>query len=230
MHLRRIRNSGRTGRIAAGLLLAAISLLGGAHNAFINEQTLARLEQKHGAPAARRIEYWNLLIQQNQNLDDLEKLQLVNDFFNQARFVDDIDLWGVRDYWATPLEFLIEDAGDCEDYSIAKYFTLRAMGVEEKKLRITYVTALELNQAHMVLAYYPTPSSVPLILDNLDGRIRPATERTDLRPVYSFNAEDMWLARSRTDQLRAGSPAQLGPWQDMLRRMQEMEKQLTGQQ
>lgn len=229
MHSRRITNLGRTERALASLLLATTALLGGAQSIFIDEQALDRLEQKHGSPAARRVEAWNQLIQQNQHLDELDRLALVNDFFNTARFVDDIDLWGVRDYWATPLEFLIKDAGDCEDYSIAKYFTLRTLGIEEKKLRITYVTALELDQAHMVLAYYPTPTATPLILDNLDKRIRPATERTDLRPVYSFNAQDMWLARSRTEQLRAGSPSQLGPWQDLLRRIQKMEEQLSGQ-
>ncbi len=224
MHLRRIRNRGRTGRIAIGLLLAGVSLWATAFNHFINDRSLQRLAELHGPIAANRIAHWDRLIREHRDLDELQQLQLVNDFFNQARFVDDIDLWGVRDYWATPIEFLIKDAGDCEDYSIAKYFTLRAMGVDEKKLRITYVTALDLNQAHMVLAYYATPSSEPLILDNLDQRIRPASERTDLRPVYSFNAEEMWLARSRTEQMRAGSPAQLGPWQDMLRRMRAQEE------
>ncbi|WP_197479414.1 transglutaminase-like cysteine peptidase, partial [Oleiphilus sp. HI0132] len=81
--------------------------------------------------------------------------------------------------WATPLEFLATNAGDCEDFSIAKYFTLREMGIPDDMIKITYVKALELNQAHMVLAYYPTPDAEPLILDNLINEIKPAGQRTD---------------------------------------------------
>lgn len=226
----KIKTLTRVKQLAIGLLFASIPLPGAPHSLIVTEQVLQQLEGKHGRPAARRIEHWSRLVAENQDADDFQKLRLVNDFFNQVRFVDDEIVWGVKDYWATPLELLIEDAGDCEDYSIAKYFSLRALGIDEKKLRITYVTALELNQAHMVLAYYPTPSSTPLLLDNLDPAIRPANERTDLRPVYSFNADDLWLARSSTQQLRAGTPAQLGPWQDILARIQAMEKKLRGEQ
>ena len=159
------------------------------------------------------------LIHSNLTESETTKLNVVNDFFNGARFANDIDIWNKKDYWATPIEFIGRDAGDCEDFSIAKYYALKLMGVDTSKLRITYVKALKLNQAHMVLAYYPSPASDPLILDNLNLRIRPATERNDLRPVYSFNADDLWLSRSRNEELKAGSPKQLKLWQDMQRRM-----------
>jgi len=162
---------------------------------------------------------WRQLIADGLYLPEEEKLTIVNDFFNGAQFVDDQVLWHRKDYWATPLEFLARDAGDCEDFSIAKYFTLREMGVNPGKLRITYVKALTLNQAHMVLAYYPTAASIPLILDNLNKRIKPADERHDLKPVYSFNAENLWLSRNRNEQVRAGNSDQLGLWQDLNERM-----------
>ena len=114
-------------------------------------------------------------------------------------------MWGVKDYWATPLEFLSRGAGDCEDYSIAKYFTLKELGVSEKKMRITYVKALKLRQAHMVLTYFETPRSVPLVLDNLIPTIKPATQRKDLLPVYSFNGSGLWLAKSRGSGKKVGS-------------------------
>lgn len=228
----RIKTFGRVTPLAAGLCVALLPLAALLSSEleplFIDDRVLAQLEQKHGAEAAERITTWERLIRDNANLHDLQKLELVNDFFNQSRFVDDRVLWNVRDYWATPLEFLIQDAGDCEDYAIAKYYTLRALGVDEEKLRITYVTALELDQAHMVLAYYSTPDAVPLLLDNLKAHILPAPQRTDLQPVYSFNANDLWLARSRTEQLRTGSQHQLGPWQDILQRIQEMQDKLRG--
>lgn len=224
---------GRARQVATGwfvVILPLWSLALPAPDTFvIAENVLARMEERHGAPAARRIDRWQRLIQDHQSLDDLQKLELVNDFFNRSRFVDDADLWGVKDYWATPLEFLVQDAGDCEDYAVAKYYTLRALGVDEQKLRITYVTALELDQAHMVLAYYATPTAVPLLLDNLNPRILPAPQRPDLQPVYSFNADDLWLARSRTEQLRTGRQHQLGPWQDILQRIQEMQQKLSGE-
>jgi len=124
---------------------------------------------------------------------DLEKLKGVNDFFNRVRFVSDLETWGVEDYWARPSEFLTRDQGDCEDFVIAKFFTLRALGVEEGKLYFTYVKALKFNQAHMVLTYYETPKAVPLVLDNLNYLILPATERKDLAYVYSFNAASLFL-------------------------------------
>jgi len=190
-----------------------------AHHTGLTIETLAKIEKKYGMLAKARAVTLDELIHSNLTVNEATKLNLVNDFFNGARFANDIDVWNKKDYWATPIEFIGRDAGDCEDFSIAKYYALKLMGVDTSKLRITYVKALKLNQAHMVLAYYPSPSSDPLILDNLNLRIRPATERNDLRPVYSFNADDLWLSRSRNEELKAGSPKQLKLWQDMQRRM-----------
>lgn len=186
----------------------------------ISAALTGKIELKYGAAAAQRVVRWQQIIHDNGTKTDLEKLNLVNDFFNGARFVDDIVYWKKKDYWATPLEFIAHDTGDCEDFSIAKYFTLKEMGVNTSKLRITYVKALRLNQAHMVLAYYPTPTAVPMILDNINKRIKPATERDDLRPVYSFNADDLWLSRTRNEQVKVGKPQQLNLWNDLTYRMQ----------
>ncbi len=185
----------------------------------LSERFLAKVRNKYGVPAEARMRRWQKLIQDNVDKMDQEKLEIVNDFFNAARFIDDQTLWKKPDYWATPIEFLAMDAGDCEDFSIAKYFTLKELGIDTNKLRITYVKALTLNQAHMVLAYYPTPSSIPLILDNLNKSIKPASERDDLKPVYSFNADDLWLSRNRNEQVRAGHPNQLGLWRELNDRM-----------
>lgn len=192
-----------------------------AHHNGLTTEVLAKIEEKYGILAKTRALKLDELIHNNLTKNELNKLNLVNDFFNGAKFSSDMEIWNTKDYWATPLEFIGRDAGDCEDFSIAKYYALKLMGVDTNKLRITYVKALKLNQAHMVLAYYPTPSSDPLILDNLNQRIRPAKERQDLRPVYSFNADDLWLSRSRNEELKAGNPKQLKLWVDMQRRMKE---------
>lgn len=176
-------------------------------------------EKRYGklGVAKGRIEAWDELIQASGNLSESEKLATVNRFFNrQFRFSDDIRNWRQEDYWATPVEALVKGAGDCEDYSIAKYFTLRRLGVPSDKLRITYVKALKYNQAHMVLTYYSSPGAEPLVLDNLIGEIRPASQRKDLLPVYAFNAEGLYLPGSTS---RKSDAKKLSRWQDLLKKM-----------
>ncbi len=153
----------------------------------LDEEYLTTIEVTHGIAARERIERWQTMTSLSDKLLIERKLSLVNAFFNKTDFKSDISHWGKEDYWASPVELLSTNAGDCEDFSIAKYFTLMAMGVPVEHLRITYVKAIRLNQAHMVLAYYDEPNKEPLILDNMIDEILPASERTDLVPVYSFN-------------------------------------------
>jgi len=183
-------------------------------------QLIKQVEAQHGPIAAARVRYWFKLIEQGKTQSDSARLLLANNFFNDAKFLTDDEIWQQKDYWATPLEFLIKDAGDCEDFSIAKYVTLDRMGLDTEKMRITYVKALTLDQPHMVLAYYTTPAGEPLILDNINPQILPAGQRQDLIPVYSFNGKTLWLARSRNEQVPSGDAQQLGLWQDLIQRMQ----------
>jgi len=180
---------------------------------------LERIEREDGPQAAARVSNWFALIEQGRSAPDAERLRLANNFFNAARFTTDLEVWQQQDYWATPIEFLIEDAGDCEEFAIAKYFTLSRMGIAEDALRVTYVKALTLDQPHMVLAWYATPDADPLILDNIEPRILPASKRPDLVPVYSFNGSELWLARNRREQLHSGDAATLSHWQQLRERL-----------
>ena len=158
--------------------------------------------------------------------DEDSKLRRVNDFFNRnVKYVSDEKHWGQKDYWATPYESLTTQGADCEDFVIAKYYTLKELGVEVEKMRITYVKALRINQAHMVLTYFPTPDAIPLVLDNLVGKIYSASRRTDLEPVYSFNGSGMWLERMKGQGVRMGNPNKLDLWTGLRLRMaaQDME-------
>ena len=181
-----------------------------------------RTERLYGpaTPAARqRIAEWAALLNTPSQGTIQDKLKQVNQFFNaRMAFRDDIVVWKQQDYWATPIEFLRKGAGDCEDFALAKYFTLREMGVPANQLRMTYVKALELNQAHMVVTWYSTPTAIPLVLDNLKTAILPATQRTDLLPVYAFNGEGLWLPQSGGNK-RVGDSKRLSRWQDLLTRM-----------
>ncbi|MDI9245291.1 transglutaminase-like cysteine peptidase [Marinobacter sp. CHS3-4] len=187
----------------------------------ISEELLRYVQTEFGEQAGQRLIDWQTLNDEGKDWAFPLKLERVNAFFNQVRFVNDIRHWGEEDYWATPVELLATNGGDCEDFSIAKYLTLKAMGVPDEQLRIVYVKALELNQAHMVLAWYPTPLADPLILDNLTGDIKPASERKDLVPVYSFNGDGLWLNRSRGGDKRIGEAKKLSRWQDLNSRIIE---------
>ncbi|WP_160287905.1 cysteine protease LapG [Pseudomonas knackmussii] len=202
--------------LCVGALLLSIGQAGWDFDAI-----LRNAEQQWGdlGPARQRIRDWGELLERSQNLDESAKLKAANDFFNASlAFRDDMSVWHQTDYWATPIEALYKGAGDCEDYAIAKYVTLRQLGIPSDKLRITYVKALRLNQAHMVLTYYATPGGEPLVLDNLIPQIRPASQRSDLLPVYAFNAEGLWLPGPGGGK-RTGSSKQLSRWQDLLTKM-----------
>lgn len=185
----------------------------------VSERLIETVARDHGAQAAARVRRWFELMEQGRTLPDPMRLQLTNQYFNSARFTTDYAVWQKEDYWATPVEFLIEDAGDCEEFAIAKYITLTRMGIADSALRITYVKALTLDQPHMVLAWYETPAADPLILDNIEPRILPASQRPDLIPVYSFNGSDLWLARNRREQIRSGDAATLSHWQQLRERL-----------
>jgi predicted transglutaminase-like cysteine proteinase len=189
----------------------------------ITPELIEKVAQDYGEYAKRRLVGWQKLLQQKPEQSDQEKLQLVNDFFNLIPYLPDIENWGQQDYWASPLEFLVAGAGDCEDYSIAKYFSLLALGMAEEKLMITYAKAIDLGQAHMVLTYYATPSSMPLVLDNLIGDILPADQRQDLTPIYSFNGSGLWSAKQRGLGNKLGAPNQLNLWADLVERMDNQE-------
>ncbi|SDU03500.1 transglutaminase-like cysteine proteinase BTLCP [Pseudomonas pohangensis] len=199
-------------------LLAGISSLWADYNDWDFQLVLKNAEMKYGTLdilTRDKILGWEELIKQTEGLDDQQKLEAVNNFFNrQYRFVDDLSNWQQDDYWATPVEATIKGAADCEDYSIAKYFTLRRLGIPSSQLRITYVKALAYNQAHMVLTYYATPTADPLVLDNLIADIRPASQRRDLLPVYAFNAEGLYLPGKKS-----GDSKRLSRWQDVLKKM-----------
>lgn len=93
----------------------------------------------YGDRAGRRVETWRQKMSDYSGLSESEKLTRVNNFFNQLNFVNDDQLWGKNDYWATPLEFLGSNAGDCEDFTIAKYFSLLELGVSDKKIGRAHV-------------------------------------------------------------------------------------------
>lgn len=182
-------------KIVIFITLIALALYAGQE--FFTQEILKKVETKYGGAAKRRVEALNVLMLSLQTSGESEKLEKVNAFFNQMRFASDEEIWHQKDYWATRMEFIGMGAGDCEDFVIAKYFTLKQLGISTDKLFFTYVKAIKYQQAHMVLTYFETPTSVPLVLDNINFKILPATQRNDLAPVYSFNGDALYLAKQQ---------------------------------
>lgn len=163
----------------------------------IDKKMLTDIKQEYGAGAKNRIVKLIKLLNAISQKDEPYKLKAINDFFNAIEYSSDMKTWGVQDYWASREEFLGVDEGDCEDYVIAKYFSLIQLGIPVNKLYLTYVKAIKYKQSHMVLTYYKYKGSVPLVLDNINKEILPATLRNDLRPIFSFNGEKLYMAKQR---------------------------------
>lgn len=163
---------------------------------FVPEKLADNFGKKYGGQAVRRL---NSLLLQMEELIELPEDQIVitvNRFFNQLEYRPDIKTWNKKDYWASRLEFLGKGQGDCEDYAVAKFLTMVQLGVPGEKLFLTYVKAVGYpDAAHLVVTYYKEPGTVPLVLDNYIKKILPATQRTDLVPVYSFTAKDLYIQK-----------------------------------
>ncbi len=205
-------------------LLTTLTASGGISSFNPERLDFSALQNRYGPHAAARFRYLNRLIESLKSSDVMTKLKEVNDFWNGVRYGSDMKVWGKRDYWATPYETLLKDRGDCEDYVIAKYFTLKELGIDASRLYFVYVRVKGKNIPHMVLAYYGVDGSDPLILDNINLKIFTSRERRDILPVYTFNGE---LLRRFTDKSADGL-AQKGvvvqrKWDDLMERMKRFE-------
>ena len=166
-----------------------------------------------------RLELWKSLITMGTDWSDQQRLTVVNDFINELDFVEDIQQWSKDDYWATPLETLVSRGGDCEDFAIAKYFTLIAMGIEKDKMRLTYAKTVATDEAHLVVTYHEKGSHEPLVLDNIDLNITRSSQREDLLPIYSFNVEGIWLEKREKSAQYVAQSSRLALWNELLKKM-----------
>lgn len=181
--------------LSGALILASIPGIKLA-SPLVSDEMLNHLKTEYSEQAYQRGLAVNRLLASLEGEDIRKQLVEVNRFFNRFQYSEDQAHWGEQDYWATPNEFLGTHRGDCEDFVIAKYFALRKIGVPDERLYLTYVKALKQNVAHMVLSYFETPSSIPLVLDNYNPVIVSADQRRDLLPVYSFNAKSLFLTNA----------------------------------
>ncbi len=163
------------------------------------QRALAKIEREKGDYRAcakgskncrsRGVQAWQTMIKQQKNRRQIDQIHAVNSFVNQWRYRTDDQNYGKSDYWASPAEFF-RRSGDCEDYAITKYVTLRQLGFSADQLRVVVVQDVRRNLAHAVLAAYVDGGV--FILDNVSNQVRPQASVTEYKPYYSVNEEARW--------------------------------------
>lgn len=191
----------------------------------IDKKTLQTSEQKYGKKARIRLEKLVSLLNKLDKKSNIKKLEAVNDFFNKIDYSTDLKIWNKKDYWASRTEFISVANGDCEDYVIAKYFSLRQLGIPPEQIFLTYVKAIKYRQSHMILTYFETKNSIPLVLDNINKKILPSTKRRDLRPLFSFNGEKIYMAKQRgLGRVVPSGKVNLSQWSELILKIKKEKK------
>lgn len=160
-----------------------------------------------------------------RNLDINNKLTQINLFINGSLAEFDNASMGIDDYWMTPKEFFIKGHGDCEDYVIAKYFTLLELGVKKENLYPAIVKVQGSASFHLVLLYVEDKNKSPLVLDNLSFKILPFSKRTDLTPKVAFNEIDSYtLTREEFLQKANVDWGKENKWEKLLNRVYKLDE------
>lgn len=137
-------------------------------------------------------EYWKRVLEGLAGAERMAQITAINREMNERLYVVDPINWGVPDYWATPFQFRRKN-GDCEDYAIAKFMALRALGFDNGEMRIVVLNDLNLGIAHAILVVYVDGRA--LVLDNQIKSVVPADSIRHYQPVYSVNENGWWLHR-----------------------------------
>ena len=152
-------------------------------------QTYQRCEEDPAACPTKAVMAWQALLKGLKGAGEREQVKKINRFVNQWHYRPDDQNFGKSDYWASPLEFM-KRSGDCEDYAIAKYVSLRNIGFPAERLRLVVVNDTLKQLAHAVLAVYLDDSVV--ILDNLTNAVLPHDRIFQYEPYYSVNENARW--------------------------------------
>ncbi len=144
---------------------------------------------KSGRLNACAYKKWQELIKELKDKPKKFQLERVNTYINLYRYILDPINWGVKDYWEIPKEFFAR-FGDCEDYAIVKYFTLRSLGWDAKDMKIIVLQDLNLQIAHAVLAVQIDDKE--MVLDNQIGLVIESKRIRHYRPIYSVNEQGWW--------------------------------------
>lgn len=135
------------------------------------------------------LQQWKSFVDGLKGRDPLAQLEAVNAYVNTVPYQTDRDRYGTVDHWATPREFFGR-SGDCEDYAIAKYLSLRKLGWSADALRILVVNDEVRRELHAVLVAFHNGTAY--VLDNLARSVRDHRSVRTYRPIFSIN-ETAWF-------------------------------------
>lgn len=126
-----------------------------------------------------------------KNMSLKDKVVGVNTLLNARPYIEDTRNYSKTDYWATPVEFM-ERGGDCEDFAIAKYASLRALGVPAEQMRVAIVYDKVMRLHHAILIVYDTNRRA-YVLDNQERAVKDLASVNRYKPIYSINQKNWWL-------------------------------------
>lgn len=135
----------------------------------------------------------NIALIEKMNLNREDKIKVVNDFINKSIvYTEDRDNYHMNDYWASPTEALTRGYGDCEDYALAKYFTLKQLGVPEDEMRIVVLNDTRKNILHAILVIENNDGGTNYVLDNQNKAVMMDNQIAYYIPIYSINERNWW--------------------------------------
>ena len=144
-------------------------------------------------------------------LEERQVMELVNNYVNTYTFIPD-----KVDEWYTLPEFLKRGGGDCEDFAIAKYTMLVALGVSKDNLKMTYGFNIPQKEKHMVLIYTDKNIDESLILDSINKSIVPLNNPDFLAYLF-FDDTSMYLVDKTTGGFkRVSGIYHLPKWSEVL--------------
>ncbi|NOQ30744.1 MAG: hypothetical protein GQ570_06445 [Helicobacteraceae bacterium] len=178
----------------------------------VTKKVISQAEKKYGKFSKNRfLDMDKALLKKLKSQSTAKKLNTVNNWVNYIKYKSDKKVYGVKDYWATLYEFVGKGKGDCEDYTIAKYYILKELGVDPKRMKFAYVVYKDRRGkkvSHMVLAYLkkkkPKSRKDILILDNNNKKILPASKRKDIIKVVKLINGDTGAKSKKWKKLEAG--------------------------
>ncbi len=201
------------------ILISIISLSAKSITLSNNDLRVIKSSTKEKAITIRLIRYLELK-KKVKDFRLLKKLSHVNAFYNKILPINDATKYNVDDHWATPKEFLINGKGDCEDYAIAKYFTLIETGIPKEKLFLSVVKVKGEANYHMVLLYLENKKSMPLVLDNLSFKVVSFDIRKKLEPQFIFNEKVAYLLKDKKIHKKVRiNWGKVDKWQKLLNRV-----------
>lgn len=168
-------------------------------SATINAADYSNIQEEYGKHAVKRMSTWQNMMKRLQNEDEFVQVRHINAYFNRLRYKSDAYNWETVEYWATFKEFMGKGTGDCEDFALAKYYSLRKLGIPVSKLKL--LTGKYVGKGHMLLAYYKDGND-PYVLDKNNRYLVQLSKTKRFKAETYFNESGYGLMDQTVDSKR----------------------------